>query len=265
VLESSGTSGEALAHSYNYGSNFYWAGDFTNAVAVDAYDGRVVVCGEMPGDTFNKIYYSTNNGTNWGLVTATNYAFGNCDALALDPHRPGRIFIGTGERSVGIFTPGTPEQQWQLDYFGSTNSSQSANRADPSSNGVPNIVAYALGADPLAGLTNDPLGTISTNAMKYLPYATISTNPLLAGQPVLRLNLPDPPPSDILLQVLSSPDLINWTTNAMRAGTNAWQWLATGPSLVAPGLDTNGRALFDIGTPDWTNADGQFQCLQVLP
>jgi hypothetical protein len=219
----------------------------------------------MAGDTWNKIYYSTNNGTNWGMVTATNYAFGNVNGVSLDPHRPGRIFLATGERSVGIFTPGTPEQQWQLDYFGSTNSSQSANGADPGGNGVPNIVAYALGADPLAGLSNDPLGSGSTNATNYLPNAAISTNPMLAGQPAMHLNLPDPPPSDIKLQVLSSPDLINWTTNATRAGANAWQWTGTGPSLIAPGLDTNGRALFDIGTPDWTNADGQFQCLQILP
>ncbi len=166
---------------------------------------------------------------------------------------------------MGIFTPGTPEQQWELDYFGSTNSSQSGNGADPSGNGVPNMVAYALGADPLAGMSSDPLGSGSINATNYLPYAAISTNPLLAGQPVMRLNLPDPPPSDIELQVLSSTNLVNWSTNATRNGTSAWQWLASGSSLVAPGLDTNGRALFDIGAPDWTNADGQFLELQVLP
>jgi hypothetical protein len=79
----------------------------------------------------------------------------------------------------------------------------------------------------------------------------------------MRLNLPDPPPSDINVLVLSSSDLVNWTTNAMRSGTNAWQWLGTGPSLIAPGLDTNGRALFDIGTPDWTNEAGQYQCIEV--
>ena len=72
---------------------------------VDALKGNVVVYGQMPGDTWNKIYYSTNNGTNWGLVTATNYAFGNVGGVSLDPYRPGRIFLATGERSVGIFNP----------------------------------------------------------------------------------------------------------------------------------------------------------------
>jgi hypothetical protein len=264
ALATGGPGRAGLAHSYNGGTSFYAVPGFTNAICADALNGNVVVYGAMTNDAWNKIYYSTNNGTNWAEITRTNYEFGHTYALSLDPHRIGRVFIATVERSCGIFTPGTPEQQWQLNYFGCTNSSQCASGAEPCSNGVPNIVAYALGADPLAGMTNDPL-SCSTNCTNYLPCATISTNPLLAGQPVLRLNLPDPPPSDIVLQVLSSPDLVNWTTNAMRTGTNAWQWVGTGPSLIAPGLDTNGRALFDIGTPDWTNAGAEYQCLQVLP
>jgi len=235
---------------------------------VDAYNGHVAVYGQMTGDAWNKIYYSTNNGTNWGLITATNYAFGNCDALALDPHRLGRIFIGTGERSVGIFTPGTPEQQWQLDYFGSTNSSQGANGADPSGNAVPNIVAYALGADPLAGLTNDPMAGFSTNARTFLPQLTRSTNPLLAGREVMQLFLPDPPPSDTTVQVVSSTNLVNWVTNASRVGTNAWQWLAGGSSQIALDVDTNGRAIYEIGTelPGETNQEFlQFQVIQSAP
>ncbi len=262
VLKTSSTSGKALAHSYNGGTNFYWAGGFTNAVCADAYKGNVAVCGEMAGDAWNKIYYSTNNGTNWGLVTATNYAFGNCDTVALDPYRPGRIFIGTGERSVGIFTPGTPEQQWQLDYFMSTNSAQSGLGANPNSNGLPNIVEYALGGDPLHGLSSDPLtGAASGNATNWMPYATISSNSLLAGQPVMRVNLPDSPPADIIYQALSSTDLVNWTTNATRTGANPWQ--AISPSLVLPGLDANGRAIFDIGAMPQDTNGGEYQILQV--
>jgi len=128
---------------------------------------------------------------------------------------------------------------------------------------VPNLVEYALGADPLAGSSSDPLGQASTNGTNYLPFAMMSTNPFLAGQPVMRLNLPDPPPGDIKLQIISSPDMINWSTNAVRAGTNAWQWLGGGSSLIAPGLDTNGRAIFDIGTPAGSGV-AQFQYLQVV-
>jgi hypothetical protein len=259
-----------LIHSTNYGTNWTIVGTFTNALAADAYSNNVVVFGQMTNgantnDQWCKIYYSTNTGTNWNEVTGPGYRFGNAHELTLDPYRPGRIFISTGERSVGIFTPGTPEQQWQLDYFMSTNSAQSAGGANPDGNGLPNLVQYALGGDPLYGLASDPLASSreASNATSFLPYATISTNPLLSGQPVMRLNLPDPPPSDINVLVLSSSDLVNWTTNAMRSGTNAWQWLGTGSSLIAPGLDTNGRALFDIGTPNWSNAPGQYQCIQV--
>ncbi len=259
---SSGTHG--LAHSYNGGTNFYAVPGFVNAKAVDAFSNNVAVYGAMTGDGWMKIYYSTNNGTNFSEVTTNGYRCGNTVALALDPHRPGRIFAGTQERSVTIFTPGTPVQQWRMNYFLTTsNAGSAANWADPNGNGVPNLVEYALGGDPMAGAKGDPLGSFSSNASSYLPCATISTNPPLAGQPALRLNLPDPPPSDIKLQVLSSSDLVTWSTNATRTGTNAWQWLGSGSSLVAPGLDTNGRAIFDLGTPagSWS---GQFQRLQVI-
>ncbi len=251
-----------LAYSADSGTTFSAVGGFTNTQFVDAFKGNVVVVGQMPGDTWNKIYYSSNNGTSWGLVTATNYAFGNVSGVSLDPYRPGRIFIATGERSVGIFTPGTPLQRWQLEYFGSTSSSQSSNGTDLNSNGLPNLLEYALGGDPLHGLSSDPLtGAASGNAANWLPYAAISSNSSLAGQPVMRVNLPDPAPADILYQALSSTDLVNWTTNATRNGANPWQ--ANSPSLVLPGLDTNGRAIFDIGAlPQDTNG-GEYQILQV--
>ncbi len=257
----------ALLHSVNYGTNWNVVGTFTNALAMDAYSNNVAIFGQITNgantnDQWCKIYYSTNTGTNWNEVTGPGYRFGNCHELTLDPYRPGRILISTGERSLGIFTPGTPEQQWQLNYFMSTNSAQSANGANPNSNGLPNIVEYALGGDPLHGLTTDPLtGSASGNAADWLPYATISSNSSLAGQPVMRVNLPDPPPADILLQALCSTDLINWTTNATRTGTNAWQ--AISPSLVVPGLDTNGRAIFDIGAMPQDTNGGEYQILQV--
>ncbi len=252
----------ALAHSVNYGTNFAVVGSFTNVTALDAYNGKVVVCGQMSGDTYLKIYYSSNSGTSWNEITRAGNEFAGALTLALDPYRAGRVFITSSERSVGIFTPGTPEQQWQLNYFMSTNSGLGANGADPDGNGLPNLVQYALGGDPLHGLTSDPLtGSASGNATNWLPYATISTNSSLAGQPVMRVNLPDPPPADIILQALSSTDLVNWTTNATRTGTNAWQ--AISPALVLPGLDANGRAIFDIGAlPQDTNG-GEYQVLQV--
>jgi hypothetical protein len=81
----------------------------------------------------------------------------------------------------------------------------------------------------------------------------------------MRVNLPDPPPSDIELLVQNSTNLIDWSTIAMRNGTNVWQWVAAGPNLVAPDVDTNGRAIFDIGAPASANSTAQFLQLQVEP
>jgi hypothetical protein len=165
---------------------------------------------------------------------------------------------------VGIFTPGTPLQQWKLDYFLSpANTGEGADGADPNSNGLPNLVEYALGADPLAGASSDPLGPGSPNGLEFLPYATISTNAPLTGQPAMRVNLPDPPPGDVELLACASTNLTDWSDIATRTGTNNWQWLAPGPDLVMPNASSNGRALFDIGWPASIHATSQFMQLQV--
>jgi xyloglucan-specific exo-beta-1,4-glucanase len=259
-----GTNGLLL--STNSGTTWSIVPGFTSVNVMDALNGNIAVYGEMTTDTWNKIYYSSNNGSSWSEVTQPGYRFGNTFSLALDPHRPGRIFIGTGERSVGIFTPGTPIQQWRLDYFLScTNAGEGANGADPNSNGIPNLVEYALGSDPLAGTSSDPLGPGSPNGRQYLPYATISTNNAVAGKPVMRVNLPDPPPGDIDLLVQNSTNLTAWNVISSRSGTNAWQWLAPGPNLVVPGVDTNGRAWYDIASPASINSAAQFWQLQFEP
>ncbi|SPE61300.1 exported hypothetical protein [Verrucomicrobia bacterium] len=255
-----------LLLSTNYGAAWQVVPGFTNVSAMDALNGNIVVYGEMTNDAWYRIYYSSNNGLSWGEVTGPGYRFGNTISLSLDPHRLGRVFIGTGERSVGIFTPGMPLEQWRLDYFlSSTNAGGGANGADPNGNGLPNLVEYALGADPLAGLRSDPLGPGSANGLQLTPYAAFSTSSLLAGRPVMRLNLPDPPPSDLKLLVQSSTNLAAWSTIATRTGTNAWQWLAAGPDLVALDLETNGRAVFDVAAPASTSAHTQFLQLQVEP
>jgi len=256
-----------LLRSTNYGSTWSIVPGFTNVTAMDALNGNVVAYGEMTNDSWEKIYYSSNSGSSWTEITQPGYRFGNTIALALDPHRPGRVFIGTAERSVGIFTPGTPLQQWKLNYFLSSTNAESANGADPNSNGVPNILEYALGADPLAGLSSDPLGPGSPNGRAFVPRAVISTNSLLTDKPAMRLNLPNPPPTDIELLAGASTNLTNpsaWTSIAARAGTNNWQWLANGSSLVAPDVTSNGRAFFDIGWPS-NHATAQFMQLQVEP
>jgi hypothetical protein len=259
-----------LLVSTNSGSSWSAVPGFSNVSAMDALNGNVVVYGEMTTDTWYKIYYSSNSGSSWSEITRPGYRFGNATSLALDPHRPGRVFIGTGERSVGIFTPGTPLQQWKLNYFDSpANSGEGANGADPNSNGLPNLVEYALGADPLAGTRSDPLGPGSPNGLEYAPCSIFSTNALLKGLPAMRLNLPNPPPSDIELLAAASTNLnrAGWTDIATCTGTNGWQWLAPGSNLVAPDVNVSlsGRALFDVGWPTSIHAASQFMQLQVAP
>ena len=80
--------------------------DFVNPdVRFDALDGRIVLCGRRPGDTFNKIYYSPNNGVDWGEVTRDDFRFPDMRGVSLDPYRPGTIWIATGSQSVLRFTP----------------------------------------------------------------------------------------------------------------------------------------------------------------
>ena len=264
MMVSGGLNG--LLSSTNYGAGWSVVPGFTNVTAMDALNGNIVVYGEMTTDTWNKIYYSSDNGSSWSEITRPGYRFGNTISLALDPHRPGRVFIGTGERSVGIFTPGTPVEQWRLDYFLSpTNAGEGADGADPNGNGLPNLVEYAYRADPLAGTSSDPLGPGSPNGIEFAPYETISATPPLAALQVMRLNLPDPPPSDIELLVQSSTNLTAWSTIATRTGTNAWQSLALGPDLVALDTETNCRSLFDVATPAEINTTEGFLQLQVEP
>lgn len=258
-----------LLRSTNYGSTWSIVPGLTNVTAMDALNGDVVVYGQMTNDAWCKIYYSSNSGSTWGEITQPGYGFGNTISLALDPHRPGRVFIGTNERSVGIFTPGTPLQQWKLNYFlSSANSGASANGADPNSNGVPNILEYALGADPLAGMSSDPLGTGSVNGVTFIPRAIISTNALIKGQPAMRVNLPAAPPADIELLACTSTNLANvngWSDIATCTGTNGWQWIAPGSNLVTPDVNSNGRALYDIGWPASIHGASKFMQLQVEP
>jgi hypothetical protein len=94
-----------LLLSTNSGANWNIVSGFTNVSAMDALNGNIVVYGEMTNDAWYKIYYSSDNGLSWSEITGSGYRFGNTISLSLDPHRPGRVFIGTGERSVGIFTP----------------------------------------------------------------------------------------------------------------------------------------------------------------
>src|SRR5205823_864180 len=92
----------------------------------------------------------------------------------------------------------TPIEAWRLQYFGTTNNSgAAADTAIASSDGMPNLLKYALGLNPLVAANNPVVGDI------------------LSG--FLRLTTPkNPNATDISLHVeVASGVTTSWTTNSV--------------------------------------------------
>jgi hypothetical protein len=91
----------------------------------------------------------------------------------------------------------TPIQSWRLHYFGATNNSDAAaDTANATGDGMPNLLKYALGLDPLVPVPNPVVVDISTG--------------------FLRLTLPrNPSATDITFSVEVTDDMTapSWTTN----------------------------------------------------
>ncbi len=84
-----------------------WTGGFgfTEVTDVNAVDGRVAVIGKRAGDTTSKVYYSGDNGASWNEITRIDHRLGNAQAVAVDPWRPGEVWISTNGNSVWRFVP----------------------------------------------------------------------------------------------------------------------------------------------------------------
>ncbi len=211
-----------LAHSANNGTNWtYLDPPFTNTgfaevTGLDAHDHQVTVIGRRFGDAFKKVYYSDDDGATWHECTKAGFRFPTATHVALDPHRRGTFWLGTGGRSFARFTPG-PFGAWQQTRFGSlelNDAAVSADVADPDGDGLANMAEYAFGLDPrLADTSSDAL-------------------PSLAG-PELRL-LRQSAATDLDYLVRTSPDLATWSTAATFAGdTPLPEAFGAGISLIA--------------------------------
>lgn len=149
-----------LAHSTNGGDSWVPITGFTDITDVDAANDRVAVLGQRTGDAYNKIYYSGDGGVTWGEVTRPGQRFGNAVAVAVDPWRPGAVWISSNGRSVARFKPGalTALQQWRQDHFGTAeDAGEAANTADPDGDSISNLVEFAFDLDPKFGNSRNDL------------------------------------------------------------------------------------------------------------
>ncbi len=104
---------------------------------------------------------------NWGSTSSngTWYLFDVSNSMALD-------FEVRGTVSPAVI-PLTPIQLWRLQWFGTTADSGAAAATTTAANGMPNLLSYALGLNPLV-LTNNPVvGDIDTGYLRL----TVSRNP----------------------------------------------------------------------------------------
>ena len=68
-------------------------GGFTQADRVDAQAGRIAVWGRRGTDTWNKIYYSADDGITWLEKTGVGKRFAFLKDISVDPVVVGRIWI----------------------------------------------------------------------------------------------------------------------------------------------------------------------------
>ena len=124
-------------------------------------------------------------------------------------------------------TPTTPIELWRQTHFHTgENSGRTADLADYDSDGLSNLVEYALGTDPTSGS--------GTNGITAMPGASVQ-----GGLLELVFAIPASPPTEVTYRVKVSSDLVTWTTLATKVGASAWQWQGSGSSRIfsAPSTD----------------------------
>ena len=105
--------------------------------------------------------------------------------------------VGEGPSSTELNAgPYTALQAWRLTYLGSVTASDSA---DPDGDGVPNLLEYALGTDPMAAQNAPVVATQISNSRLQISFPRVR--------------------SELTYTVEASSDLVTWTTIATNPGT----------------------------------------------
>jgi hypothetical protein len=96
-----------LKKSTTYGDTWTSVTGFTWCYAVDAVAGRVAVWGTRTGDTWPKIYYSSNDGADWIEASGVGHRYAWTRELAVDPWEPGKIWVSGISANVISGLPST--------------------------------------------------------------------------------------------------------------------------------------------------------------
>ena len=94
----------SLRRSDDGGGSWVTIGNFTAVKSINAHGGRLAVLGKRTGDTFNKIYASSDNGTTWKEMTNPQNRMPWAQTVTVDPYRTEQIWVG-GSRSFQVINP----------------------------------------------------------------------------------------------------------------------------------------------------------------
>lgn len=169
---------QGVKRSDDGGSTWNSVGGFTVASRIDAANGRIAVWGRLSGDTWHKVYYSADNGTNWSEKSGSGHRYAHLQDLAVDPNRAGQIWISGN--SVEVINPPGPTgvEIFRTSYGLTADGSQDA--LTPAGDGVANLLKYAFnmlgnGVGQAADLSAPNNTVLSPTGSAGLPFGSIET------------------------------------------------------------------------------------------
>ena len=74
-----------------------------SAWQVDSRGSIITAFGKRTGDTYDKIYKSTNNGSSWDVINTGAFKLPNTTSLVINPHNTNQLWIGTTGNGTFIY------------------------------------------------------------------------------------------------------------------------------------------------------------------
>jgi len=146
-------------------------------------------------------------------------------------------------------TPTTPLQLWRQDHFKTAeNSGKAADTADADGDGLPNLIEYALGTNPMSAEGDQGAQAAPTPG-------------IVDGRMRLNFAIPAAVPTELTYEIQASSDLVQWTTLAKKTGTAAWIWQGNGASQIVTTPSTD-KTYIQI-SDDRTVADAPGRMLRL--